>query len=110
MTRRASAWLILGALLLAWTALRPAEAARHVIEIRNMAFAKPPAGLKAGDTILWKNADMFRHTATDREGSFDLDLAPGAQGETRLRNSGPLEVFCRYHPNMVLHLTVGKAG
>ncbi|MBN9555195.1 MAG: amicyanin [Alphaproteobacteria bacterium] len=108
MTHRAGAWLILGALFLAWSNPHPAEAARHVIEIRNMAFAAPPAGLKAGDTILWKNTDMFRHTATDRKGSFDLDLEPGAQGETRLRNSGPLEVFCRYHPNMVLHLMVGK--
>jgi plastocyanin len=109
MTRRASAWLAIGALLLAWTAPQPAEAARHVIEIRNMAFAAPPPGLKAGDTILWKNADIFRHTATDRKGSFDLDLEPGAQGETVLRNPGALDVFCRYHPNMVLHLTVGKA-
>jgi plastocyanin len=110
MTHRASAWLILGALFLAWSNPQPAEAARHVIEIRNMAFAKAPAGLKAGDTILWKNADMFRHTATDRKGSFDLDLEPGAQGETKPLKPGALDVFCRYHPNMVLHLMVGKAN
>ena len=110
MTRRACAWSVLGALLLVWSNPHPAEAARHVVEIHNMAFGKAPSGLKAGDTILWKNRDMFRHTATDRKMSFDLDLEPGAQGETVLRNPGAIEVFCRYHPNMILHLQVGKAN
>ncbi|HEY4276306.1 MAG TPA: hypothetical protein VGM68_12530 [Rhizomicrobium sp.] len=109
MSYRVSAWPLLGALFLAWANPLPAEAARQVIEIRDMAFGKAPAGLKAGDTILWKNMDMFRHTATDRKGSFDLDLAPGAQGEITLRDPGVLEVICRYHPNMVLRLTIRKA-
>lgn len=110
MNRRASAWSAIGALLLVCSNPHPAEAARHVVEIRNMAFGNAPSGLKVGDTILWKNMDMFRHTVTDRKKSFDLDLQPGAEGETTLHNPGALEVFCRYHPNMVLHLQVGKAN
>ena len=66
-----------------------------------------PNTLKVGDTILWRNVDMFRHTATAKPG-FDLDLAPGAQGEVTLKNPGTLTVICRYHPNMTMRLAVEK--
>ena len=109
MPRKSSAWQVMGALLLVWVFPHPAEAARYVIEIRNMSFGKPPPSLKVGDTIEWKNADMFRHAAAARLGKFDLDLAPGAQGEVTLQKPGVLNVFCRYHPNMTLRLVVEKA-
>jgi len=96
----------IGALLLAGLLPHPAEAARHVIEIRNMAFAAPPAHLKVGDTIHWENKDVFQHTATARAGSFDLDLPAGKGGDVSLKTPGVLDVFCRYHPNMTLRLTV----
>lgn len=108
MTPRSGAWRVAGALLLAGILPPPAEAARHVIEIRNMSFGTSPAHLKTGDTIQWKNGDIFRHTAT-AAGLFDLDLAPGAEGEVTLKKSGVLTVICRYHPNMRLRLSVEKA-
>lgn len=98
----------IGALLLAGTLPHPAEAARYVIEIRNMAFGPVPAHLKVGDTIVWTNHDIFRHTATARLGNFDIDLAPGAQGEATLKKPGVLNVVCRYHPTMTLRLVVEK--
>ncbi len=98
----------MGALLLVWATPHPAEAARYVIEIKNMSFGPAPAHLKVGDVIAWKNNDMFRHTATARPGIFDLDLAPGAQGEVTLKNPGVLTVICRYHPNMTARLAVEK--
>ena len=105
MSRKSRDGQVIGALLLVWA--HPAEAARHVIEIRNMAFGPVPPHLKVGDTILWRNADMFRHTATAKPG-FDLDLAPGAQGEVALKNAGTLNEICRYHPNMRMRLAVEK--
>lgn len=96
----------IGALLLAGFLPHPAEAARHVIEIRNMAFGAAPAHLKVGDTIHWENKDIFQHSATARQGSFDLDLPPGKSGDVTLKKSGVLTVFCRYHPNMTVRLTV----
>lgn len=98
----------IGALLLAGLLPLPAGAARYVVEIRNMKFGPAPAHLKVGDTILWVNKDMFRHTATAKAAPFDLDLAPGAQGEAVLKKPGVFDVVCRYHPNMTLRLTVGK--
>jgi plastocyanin len=97
----------MGALLLVWATPHPAEAARYVVEIKNMAFGPVPRHLKVGDTILWRNIDMFRHTATAKPG-FDLDLASGEQGEVMLKNPGILNVICRYHPNMTVRLTVEK--
>jgi plastocyanin len=108
MLRPSSAWQAVGALLLVWAYPLPAEAARYVIEIKNMSFGAPPAHPKVGDTIQWKNGDIFRHSATARPGDFDLDLAPGAQGEVTLKKAGFLTVICRYHPTMTLRLAVEK--
>jgi plastocyanin len=102
------AWRVMGALLLVWAFPRPAEAARYVVEIKNMAFGPPPPHLKVGDTVQWKNDDIFRHSATAKRGYFDLDLAPGAQGEVRLKKAGVLTVICRYHPTMTVRLVVEK--
>ena len=108
MPRKSSLWQVIGALFLVWATPHPAEAARYVIEIKDMAFGPVPRHLKVGDTIAWKNNDMFRHTATAKPGIFDLDLAPGAQGEVTLTKPGVLNVICRYHPNMTMRLAVEK--
>ena len=86
----------------------PAEAAQHTIDIKDMAFGAAPAGLKVGDTIEWKNSDMFRHTATARSGAFDLDIPPGGHAQATLKKAGILNIYCRYHPTMTLRLTVGR--
>jgi plastocyanin len=98
------AWLIAGMLAL----MAPAEAAHHVVAIKNMAFGPAPADLKVGDTIEWKNSDMFRHTATARTGAFDLDIPPGGHAQATLKTAGTLNIYCRYHPTMTLRLEVGR--
>jgi plastocyanin len=95
----------IGALLLVGTLCVPAEAARYAVTIRNMGFGAAPAHLKTGDVLQWTNDDMFQHTAT-ADGFFDLDLAPGKGGEITLKKPGTLNVYCRYHPNMKMKLTV----
>lgn len=86
-----------------------AAAATHSITITRMAFVAPAGPLAVGDTVLWDNQDVFRHTATARDESFDLDLPPGGQAQMTLTAAGPVEVFCRYHPGMKLALTVVDA-
>ncbi|HEX5182145.1 MAG TPA: cupredoxin domain-containing protein [Allosphingosinicella sp.] len=93
----------------------PASAAPRVakprvftIEIRNMKFAPPPAGLRVGDQILWVNHDMFRHTATAADHSFDVDLQAGQSGRIVLRKPGAIAFTCKFHPGMKGVLTVGK--
>jgi plastocyanin len=80
----------------------------HVIEMDKLKFGPVPAGLRVGDTIRWVNKDIFRHTATARDGSFNVDLQPGASGTTKLTKAGAIAFFCRYHPGMTGQLTVAK--
>lgn len=80
----------------------------HTILIDKMKFGAAPAGLKVGDTIIWDNRDMFRHTATASDGSFTIDLAPGAKGKIVLRHPGRIGFACKYHPGMRGILMVGQ--
>lgn len=85
-----------------------ASAARYTIAIRDMQFGPAPKHLRVGDEITWKNEDIFRHTATARDGAFDLTLDPGASATITLRKAGDVAVYCRYHPGMTVRLSVGK--
>ena len=101
--------VIAGSLAVAGGVLVPAAPAAKpipVVVIRNMAFGPAPPGLKVGDQLLFRNEDIFRHTATSAAGGFDLDLAPKAQGTVRLSRAGAFTVTCRYHPGMTLTLKV----
>ena len=71
-----------------------------------MAFGEMPKDARVGDVIEWSNADLFQHTATARDGAFDVDLAPGAKARTELAAPGEQEVYCRYHPAMTARLVV----
>ena len=79
-----------------------AAAAPHtfVVTIDKMRFGPVPAGIHPGDTVLWVNRDIFRHTATARNGSFSIDLAPKAQGRTIVGTAGKVSFYCKYHPGM----------
>jgi plastocyanin len=80
----------------------PAIAAPHsyTVVIDKLKFGPLPAQLHKGDAIIWVNKDMFRHTATAADHSFDLDLMPGKVGKIILTKSGTIPFICRYHPNM----------
>lgn len=88
----------------------PADAAPkvHTVMMDKMAFGPAPTGVRVGDVILWVNKDMFRHTASARDKSFDVDLAPRAQARTTLTRAGVITYYCRYHPGMTGTITVGR--
>lgn len=88
----------------------PASAAprTHVVVIDKMKFAPVSAGVRPGDTILWVNKDMFRHTATARNGSFNIDLPPNARGSMVVRSKGAVQFYCKYHPGMTGTLRVSS--
>ena len=98
----------LGAALL--LSARPAAAAprTHIVVIDKMKFGALPASVKVGDTIEWVNRDMFRHTATANDGTFNLDLPRGAKGKTVIRKAGSIPFVCKYHPGMRGVLKVSK--
>jgi plastocyanin len=83
-----------------------AAARTHRIGVARVRFGAVPAGIKAGDTILWVNADVVPHTATARDGSFDMDLPPRRSGRMLIRQAGRFAFYCRHHPAMRGTLTV----
>jgi plastocyanin len=111
--KRAAIMFASAGAMLAALALSPAVAAApgaktYTVTMDKMKFGALPAGLRVGDTIIWVNKDMFRHTATARDNSFNIDLAPGARGTTRLTKAGAIAFFCRYHPGMTGRLAVAR--
>ncbi|HWC55354.1 MAG TPA: hypothetical protein VG434_00095 [Sphingomicrobium sp.] len=85
--------------LLSVTPPVPAAAATHVVVIDKMKFAPVPP-LKVGDTVVFENKDMFRHTVTASNNSFNLDLMPGAIGGLHINSAGHAAFYCKYHPGM----------
>ena len=79
---------------------RQRPAATHMIIIDKMAFAAAPANLHVGDTVIWVNHDLFRHTATADDRSFNMDIAPGKSARTVLARAGAVTFHCTYHPGM----------
>ncbi|MEZ5566665.1 MAG: cupredoxin domain-containing protein [Gammaproteobacteria bacterium] len=104
--------IMLVGLLLAGAGVAPATAADaapaprvHVIVVDKMEYGPIPADIHAGDTIEWVNRDLFEHTATARDGSFDVDLKP----DTTVRmtaKKGTVALFCKFHPTMEATLVV----
>ena len=84
----------------------PAHAATIQITIENMVFTPSEVSAKVGDTIEWVNKDVFAHTATARNGDFDVNLPPKKTVTSVLNKAGTVEYYCRFHPNMKAVLTI----
>lgn len=80
----------------------------RTITMRDMVFGPVPSDLRVGDVVVWANDDIFRHTATARDRSFEVDLAPKARKRMTLTKAGTFAFYCRFHPGMTGRLTVAK--
>jgi plastocyanin len=78
----------------------PAHAETIQIVIENLVFAPVEVSAKVGDTIEWVNKDVFAHTATARNGDFDVNQPPKKTVTSVLNKAGTVEYYCRFHPNM----------
>jgi plastocyanin len=94
------------AILFALSAAHGCFAAEYEITVKGMKFGAAPLGLKVGDVIVWRNDDMFRHSATARDGSFDVDLPPKTERRMIVNATGAIEYYCRFHTGMVAKLDV----
>ena len=99
--------VIIGAALLGTSVPAAAAPRTHKVVLAKMKFGAFPQDARKGDTIIWVNEDMFRHTATAR-GAFDVDIPPGQARKTRLTSTGDYQVICKYHPGMKSRLKVAK--
>jgi plastocyanin len=97
--------LALAALLLAPMVV-PAHAATIEIAMENLEIAPREASAKVGDTISWVNKDVFAHTATAKNGDFDVNLPAKKTGSFVLKKAGTVDYYCRFHPNMKATLKI----
>lgn len=77
------------------------NANEHTITISAMQFTPKTIEVHAGDTIIWKNADLVMHTATAQSNAFNSGNIP-ANGLWKFvaRKKGIIPYSCILHPTM----------
>jgi plastocyanin len=83
-----------------------AHAATIQITMENLVVSPAEASAKVDDTIEWINKDIFAHTATARNGDWDVTMPPKKTVTLVLKKAGTIEYYCRFHPNMKATLAV----
>ena len=91
--------LLLAALALGAMAV-PAHAATIQVVMENLVVSPAEVSARVGDTVEWINKDIFAHTATARNGDFDVTMPPKKTVTSVLKKAGAIEYYCRFHPNM----------
>jgi len=79
-----------------------AEPATHTVVIEAMKFSPNSLKVHVGDTIVFKNADLVPHTATEKSSKrFDSGtLNRNAEWKLVPKNSGTIHYKCLLHPDM----------
>jgi plastocyanin len=88
--------------------LGSANAAIIEIKMADIAYAPGQVSAHIGDTIEWTNDDIVVHTATARNGAWDVMVQPKGKASITLKSAGTIEYYCRLHPNMVGSITVSQ--
>ena len=83
-----------------------AHAATIQITMENLVVSPLEASAKVGDTLELINKDILAHTATARNGDFDVAMPPKKTVTYVLKKAGAIEYYCRFHPNMKAVLNV----
>ncbi|GAA4131702.1 cupredoxin family copper-binding protein [Aminobacter aganoensis] len=83
----------------------PAQAETIQVTIEKLVFSPAEVNAKVGDTIEWINKDVFVHTATVK-GGWEVMIPSKKSASTVMETAGPVEYYCRFHPNMKGRLTV----
>ena len=96
---------VVTALIFGATAV-PAHAATIEIVMENLVVSQAEVSARVGDTVEWINKDVFAHTATARNGDFDVNIAPKKTVTSVLKKAGTFDYYCRFHPNMKAVLTI----
>jgi plastocyanin len=105
--RNAIAAAVLGAVgAVLFAASGGAETIR--IKIQNLAFTPQRVSAHVGDTITWVNADFFAHTATARNGAWDIAIPVNSTKSVVVKAAEIVEYYCKIHPNMTGTVDVAK--
>ena len=79
----------------------------HTVIIDASSFRQDFLAVNAGDTIIWMNRDLFPHTVTALNGSFDSKEIPaGKSWKYTPKGKGAFDYKCAYHTTMTAVLKV----
>jgi plastocyanin len=98
---------VLGALVLVVTT-SVARADTIQVKMEKLGFVPADITAHVGDTIEWINSDFVAHTATARDGSWDVLIPVNAKKTVVLKAEGTVEYYCKFHPNMTGRILVSK--
>jgi plastocyanin len=70
------------------------------ITIHDLVFSPAEVSAKVGDTIEWVNSDFVDHTATAKDGTWDVAVGAGKSAQFKLVQPGTVAYYCKIHPNM----------
>jgi len=82
------------------------QAATIQITMDNLVVSPTEVSAKVGDTLELINKDVVAHTATARNGDFEVAMPPKKTVTYVLKKAGAIEYYCRFHPNMKAVLNV----
>lgn len=83
-----------------------ARAATIEVTIDKLEYLPAQISAKVGDTVEWVNKDALLHSATARNGDWDVTIAPNKSARLVLKKAGTFDYYCRLHPNMKGRLVV----
>jgi plastocyanin len=98
---------MLGALILVITT-GVVRAETIQVKMEKLGFVPPEITAHVGDTIEWVNSDFVAHTATARDGSWDVLIPVNAKKTVVLKAEGTVDYYCKFHPNMTGKILVSK--
>src|SRR5437588_5488526 len=99
-------WIFPAAAALMLATSVSAHAATVQITMENLVISPAEASAKVSDTVEWINKDIFAHTATARNGDWDVTMPPKKTVTSVLNKAGTVEYYCRFHPNMKATLVI----
>ena len=97
------------AMALAATLLPAPVLAAEVIrvDIKDMAFSPAAFTAHVEDTIEWINDDFVAHSATARNGDWDVNVPAHQTRRLLIQRPGTVAYYCRFHPTMKGEAQIG---
>ena len=78
------------------------------VKLQKLAFVPAEITAHVGDTIEWVNSDFVAHTATARDGAWDVVIPVNGKRTIVLKTEGTIQYYCKFHPNMTARISVSK--
>ncbi|MFL6621130.1 MAG: cupredoxin family copper-binding protein [Sulfurifustis sp.] len=95
-------YIAVGLAVLVLTGAAPLRAAEtKIVTIENLQFQPVTLTVKQGDTVVWRNADLFPHNVVAQGGAFrSPEIAANGRWTYTAKQKGEFGYACTLHPSM----------